>query len=99
MSSEEVESPETVKVMSPVGKRMGVFKRVDRDDLMECFVLNTSNTLRERLAMVRDNAVYLLRIDTSAESLEVVMVEKLSRAHAINCDPISQSNVSKSKSK
>ena len=49
--------------------------------------------------MVRDSAVYLTRLDTSAESLEVVMVEKLTRAHAINCDPVSQPNISKSKSK
>ena len=99
MSSEEVATPETVMVSSPVGKRMSVLKKLDRDDLMQCFVLNSANTLRERFAMVRDHAVYLLRIETSVKSLEVVMVEKLSRAHVINCDPVSLSSITKNKSK
>ena len=84
---------------SPVGKRMSVLKKLDRDDLMQCFVLNSANTLRERFAIVKDKAVYLLRIETSVKSLEVVMVEKLSRAHVINCDPVSQSSITKKKSR
>ena len=82
-------------VSSPVGKRLSLFKRTDRDEVMQCFVLNTANTLRVRFAIVRDNAVYLLNRVPSSKSLEVVMVEKLNRAHATICDPVLKSSITK----
>ena len=80
-------------VSSPVGKRLGVFKTVDRDDLMQCFVMNTAHSLRERFAMVRDNAIYVAKVETGAENLEIVIVEKLTKAHAINCDTVSRFSI------
>ena len=60
---------------------------------MQCFVLNTANTLRERFAIVRDKAVYLLYRDPDSNNLETVKVEKLTGAHAMICDPALKSSI------